>query len=180
MVKNSMRILAILLLMGAGMAVAAQAEIGNSITVNPLGFVGWGPDIEYEAVVGPASALALRAKVGGWSINEWSNTALGGGVGWRFFLDEDQKAPRGLWVGPTFDVLNVTSKYQDEEPVSALFYAIYGQLGYKWIFGKKVGFVLSPFINLGYSMGEITNSVGDTLSLNGLYFGVGLAIGVAF
>lgn len=76
MVKKGLRVLAVLLLMGAGMATAAQAEIGNSITVNPLGFVGWGPDIEYEAVMDPGSALAIRAKFGGWSLGDWSNTAI--------------------------------------------------------------------------------------------------------
>lgn len=179
MVKKGLKILAIMLLMGAGMASAAQAEIGNSITVNPLGFVGWGPDIEYEAVMDPGSALAIRAKFGGWSLGDWSNTAIGGGLSWRFFLNDELKAPRGLWVGPAVDLLNVTAGYQNEPGVSTLFTSIYGQLGYKWVFGQKIGFVLSPYINLGYSMGSIT-VLDNTLSANGFLFGLGLAIGVAF
>lgn len=84
-----------------------------------------------------------------------------------------------MWVGPAVDLLNVTAGYQNEPGVSTLFTSIYGQLGYKWVFGQKIGFVLSPYINLGYSMGSIT-VLDNTLSANGFLFGLGLAIGVAF
>ncbi len=158
---------------------AAAEGPSNSITINPLGFVGWGPDIEYQGVINPGSAFALRLKVGGWGIGDWSNTALGGGASWRFFLQEENPAPRGLWVGPAVDVLSVTSKYQDYDAVTSMIYSIYGQLGYSWLFGKKVAFVLSPFLNLGFSSGSI--SVADNnLNFSGFLFGIGLAIGVAF
>lgn len=179
MVKKGLRLLAAALLLAGGMAAAARAEISSDITVNPLGFVGWGPDIEFETAIGDTSALAIRGKIGGWTLGDWKNTSYGGGLSWRFYLNDELKAPRGLFVGPAVDVLSVTSSYQDGDSANAMFTSIYCQLGYKWIFGQKVGFVLAPFLNLGYSMGSL--SVGDnTLDANGFLFGLGLALGIGF
>ena len=155
----------------------------NAITVNPLGFIGWGPDIEYERMMGGNGALAIRGKFGGWSLGDWSNSALGGGISYRWFLQEENYAS-GLWVGPSVDILSITSEFLDEDAVTSMIYSIYGQLGYKWLMGKKIAFVISPYINLGYNMGElsVTTSTGvdETASFNGIAFGIGLAIGLAF
>lgn len=168
------------LMVPAAVSTTAAAEGQSSvITINPLGFVGWGPDIEYLAVLNPGTGLAVRGKFGGWSIGDWTNTAVGGGASLRFFLQEENPAPAGLWVGPAFDVLSITSEYAGSDTATSMLYSIYGQLGYSWLFGKKVAFVLSPYLNLGYSMGEV--SVADnSLSFNGFMFGIGLGIGVAF
>ncbi|MEW6515277.1 MAG: hypothetical protein AB1439_00035 [candidate division FCPU426 bacterium] len=184
MVRKSASVLAILLLMAAGMASAAHAEISSNITVNPLGFIGWGPDIEFETAMGDTNALAVRGKFGGWTLGDWTTTSVGGGLSWRFYLNDDLKAPRGLYVGPSVDILSVTSSIKDGGSGTSMIYSIYGQLGYKWIFGQKVGFVLSPYINLGYNMGSVsaTNSLGDSdsVSFSGFLFGLGLAIGIGF
>jgi hypothetical protein len=151
----------------------------SDITINPLGFIGWGPDIEFEHAFGPTFALALRGKFGGFTIGDWKNSSLGGGASLRFYLQEECPAPRGLFIGPGFDVLNVTSQYGDGDKVSSRISSVFGQMGYRWLFGKKTAFVLSPYINMGYTMGSI-KWTDQTLDLTGLLFGIGLAIGVAF
>jgi hypothetical protein len=156
----------------------------NSITLNPLGFIGWGPDIEYEGVMSPSTALALRVKFGGWTIGDWTTSSFGGGASYRFFLQPENPAPRGLWVSPSVDVLSVTSKVKDGGSGSSMIYSIYGQLGYKWLFGETIAFILSPYMNLGYNVGSVsaTDSLGASTSVDfsGFLFGIGLAIGIAF
>lgn len=162
---------------------AAGDGLGTAITVNPLGFIGWGPDVELELMISESNALAIRGKFGGWSIGDWKNSTLGGGVAYRWFLQEENYA-KGLWVGPMFELLSLTTEFGDNDAVSTMIYSFNFQLGYKWVLGKKVGFVISPYVNLGYNMGDIAVNdifgVSQTQDFSGVNFGLGMAVGVAF
>lgn len=160
-------------------ATDGESHIGNSITINPLGFVGFGPDIEYERVLGSSMAFALRGKFGEFTLGDWSLTSVGGGFGLRFFPQEENPAPRGLWVGPTVDVFQLSGGFKGQPQTKSMFYDVYAQLGYKWLLGRSVAFVLSPYIKLGYESGTL-DSGGENFKVSGMLFGLGLDIGIAF
>lgn len=172
-----------LVIVALGLALAtagpAAANPSNDITVNPLGFIGWGPDIEYERAITSGMALALHAKVGGWSLGDWTNNTVGGGISWRFYLQKENQAPKGLWIGPGFETVRVSSKLRESDVTSNILHSGYAELGYRWLFGEEVAFTLAPFIKLGYNYGKVT-VLNETLDFTGLLFGTGLAVGVAF
>lgn len=169
------------MVLGTVLAISGPATAGpsNDITINPLGFIGWGPDIEYEGALTPGMALALRAKVGGWTFGDWKNNTVGGGISWRFYLQEENPAPKGLWIGPGFETIRITSQIRDSDISSTMINSAYGELGYRWLFGEKVAFVLAPYIKMGYNVGKVT-ILDETLDLTGLLFGIALSVGVAF
>ncbi len=164
-------------------SVAAEEGPTTSISVNPFGFIGWGPDIEFETLLTGNGALVVRGKYSSWSLGDWTNTGLGGGIGWRWYPNSVNSA-KGLWIGPSFNYLNITAEYQDVEPVSSGIMSFLLQFGYKWVLGSPTGFVLSPYIDLGYGSGKIkTTDIFDneqTLEFSGVAFGLGLAVGISF
>ncbi|MBN1596494.1 DUF3575 domain-containing protein [candidate division FCPU426 bacterium] len=171
-------IAALVLCLSMMVAGAAQAAVPkNNITVQPIGFLFGNGNLEYEAALGDTTAIAGRINYSAWNIGDWSTSAIGGGLSYRFFPVSKQ-APRGFWVGPGADILIISSTYEDDT-ASSTFISVGGDLGYKWIWGEEVGFVLCPSISLRYVSGSL--SVGDNeLPFGGFGFGLGLALGLAF
>jgi hypothetical protein len=122
---------------------------GTLITINPLGFAQFGPNLEVQPSLGPAASLALGVRVVSLGLIPnlmqaadddngeigftWTATAA-------FLFYPGQQAPRGWYVGPRLEIGKGTSsdnggEYDDSPMVAAI------DFGYRWL--RPSGFNLS-------------------------------------
>jgi hypothetical protein len=168
----------LLFTLGVFLAAAAHATPRHSITVQPIGLLFGIGNVEYEGMISNNNAWAARLDFFSLGLGDWNTSGIGVGASYRFFPIKKIRAPRGLWFGPAVDIMNVSSKYLGQTNGSA-FVSILGEIGYKWLFGNEVAFVVSPFADLGYTVGSLR--IGDsTLPWGGFTFGLGCSIGIAF
>lgn len=161
--------------LGAG---PAYGSPDNSLTLQPVGLLFGIGNVEYENLLSDTNAIAARINFFNWGLGDWNTSGIGAGVSYRFFPLHQEQAPRGLWYGPAVDILNVSSTFEGASG-SSLFVSILGEVGYKWLFGREIALVVSPFLNLGYTIGSL--QIGDSsLPWGGLTFNLGLSAGVAF
>ena len=150
----------------------------HSVTAQPLGMIFSIGNLEYERVLTPETAGAVRLDFFSRAVGDWDASGIGAGASYRHFPMRRKSAPEGLWFGPGADVLFVGGAYGGEEG-AALFMTIFGEIGYKWILGEDPAFVVSPFAALGYIAGDLR--LGDIrLPFGGMNFGLGVSLGVAF
>ena len=184
------------LLASACLAAAARGETpDNVLMVQPMALALNTASLEYERTLTDVIGLGIRVNgVDGWDFGggkdhddpeddyDWRYDVSGFGVGLspRFYLAGD--APRGLYLGPRFDVLFLAGDYEDRahgEPVEKTHFSIHTahvEAGYKFIFGDAFAFGL--FADAGYAGSDAENASG----LLGLFYlvGGGVYLGWAF
>jgi hypothetical protein len=134
--------------------------------------------VEYETALDNQTSLAVRAEFLGKTIDDMYTRGFGGGVAYRFYPMTEQPAPVGMFVGPAFDAMNVTASNAGET-ASSIFYDLQVEFGYRFLFGEGIAFVLVPQVYLGYTFGQLSVG-GKDLDLDGMAYGAGLGLGLAW
>jgi len=152
----------------------------NALTVQPLGLALGIGNLEYEHMLGPDTAGAVRLNFFTRSLGDWNANAIGIGGSYRWFVPlGTETPPRGLWYGPAIDLLNINAKFGGDSG-SSNFVQLAGEIGYKWIFRQTSNLVVSPLAQLGYNLGSLSIG-GNNLAYGGRFvFNVGLTVGLAF
>jgi hypothetical protein len=165
----------------------ASNKIKNDITNEPLGLLAGTATLRYERMISRNTSLVAGLKFA-WLANynmstgDQIRTIIGAEGAFRFFPLEKFCAPRGLWFGPTVEFIN---SYYNEAGKSLMNVNMLAEVGWKFISGDRVGFVVSPYIGVGYSWGmggPIMNRYnGDLLApYSGLTAVIGCELGMGF
>lgn len=164
----------------AAQAAQAATPFKNSVTFQPIGLAYGTANLEYERVLSPTTAGAVRVDFFSRGLGDFTATALGFGGSYRWFTSlANEKAPRGLWYGPAVDYLQVNAKFAGDNATSS-FFQVAAELGYKWIFGDNPGIIVSPFAQLGYNFGSLSVAGNNLDYGNRLIANVGVSVGLAF
>ncbi|MEW6517634.1 MAG: hypothetical protein AB1439_12110 [candidate division FCPU426 bacterium] len=142
----------------------------NSVTFDPVGLAFGLGNLEYQRLISPTAALAGRILFGG---------GFGAGASYRFFVLDNVSPQEGLWVGPGMDVYGF-SYSNAGQTASGFFLTPRAEGGYRLLFqvSDQVAFVVSPSLALGFTIGSV--SVGGSTFGGGVFFGLGIGLGVAF
>jgi hypothetical protein len=173
----------ILLLAGlftlVGGTLTAGAYPRNSLTVEPLGLYFGEANVEFEHVYERQMAYAFRANFVDSTVPDWTGNGVGVGASLRFFPIAHLHAPKGLWFGPSVDATTTTFTYH-EQTATALAWGVGGDIGYKFLFGHSLAFVISPFASVRYWGGSSTLDGAQYPRLHGATVGLGASVGLAF
>jgi len=161
------------------LAAAAHAAPKNSLTLEPVGLYWNIGNVELEHLFERRSAWAFRANYSNYHSADWIAPGLGGGASFRYFPLPRLRAPRGLWFGPAADVL-VTNVEHRNRIATGVLTGLGAEIGYKWLFGRKVAFVVSPFAKAQYWFGDIAVDRDPYPAFHGLHTYLGVSIGFAF
>jgi len=142
----------------------------NSITFDPVGLAFGLANLEYQRLITPTSALAGRLLLG---------YGFGVGGSYRFYLLDNVSPQEGLWVGPGLDLYGFSYSYGGET-ASGFFVTPRAEGGYRLLFqvSDRIALVLAPSLALGFTIGSV--SVGGSTFGGGVYFGLGIGLGMAF
>lgn len=142
----------------------------NSVTFDPVGLAFGMANLEYQRMLSPTAALAGRVLFGG---------GFGAGASYRFYLLDNVSPQEGLWVGPGLDLYGY-SYSAGGETASGFFFTPKAEGGYRLLFqvSDQIAFVVAPSLALGFTIGSV--SVGGSTFGGGVFFGLGIGLGVAF
>ena len=149
----------------------------TAITINVFQAMFGTYALQYETALSPNGALVIQGEFASYTMEDWSLTSMGGGLGYRFYPGKGT-APEGVWMGPLVKINNLTAGYGDDE-VTNISFTGGAEFGYQWLFGEEVGFALGLSLGIYYRTGSI--SVGDAeLNYSGILPGLGLNLGIGF
>jgi hypothetical protein len=153
------------LLIGSAAPAAAQSKPGGAprvggtiVTINPLGFAQFGPNLEVQPIIGRVMGVALGVRVPYLGlIPHLMASEDNGSLGFIWMATAavvfypGQQAPRGWYVGPRFEIGSGTSEddyghYKDTPLMAGI------DFGYRWMW--QSGFNLS----VGGQSGVISSS----------------------
>lgn len=164
-------------------------QVQNCFTLEPIGIIVNMATLEYERMMGFNTSFAVGFKFTGPSSRVtfdesgfgWNHTALGIQGALRFYPLKSFYAPRGLWFGPTVEYVN---DYFNEFDASVRYINALAEVGFTFVFNDRLGFVVSPFIGVGYSWSKgdpIYTETGRLLAPHAGFTGVfGCRIGLGF
>ncbi len=173
------RITSITCLVLALLSSLASAYPRNSLTVEPLGLYFGMANVEFEHVYERKMAYAFRANYIDRSTLDWTANGVGGGASLRYFPISRLRAPKGLWFGPAVDFTQSTFHYHNQT-ATALLYAVGADIGYKFLFGHSIGFVISPFASVRYWGGGAALDGVNYPNVRQATLGAGVSVGLAF
>jgi hypothetical protein len=141
------------------------SSINQDITLEPLGFIFGAGTLAYEHLINRNSSWVAGVKFGGLTLGDWQYGAFGVEGAYRFFPLKKFRAPRGLWFGPAVEIMNYSWSYHNPydnytASISTTYVNLLAEAGWQFIFGSEsAGFVLSPYLGMGYSLGMGTTTL---------------------
>ncbi len=155
-----------------------SAAPSNAITLNIFQAMFGTYALQYETALSPNGALVIQGEFASFSMEDWSLTSMGGGLGYRLYPGKSAAAPEGVWIGPLLKINSVTAGYDDDN-VTTMTFIGGAEFGYQWLFGDETAFALGISLGIYYRSGTI--SVGDEeLNYSGILPGLGLNLGMGF
>lgn len=167
----------VLSLLSAMLLTGAFAQ-NQVIKANPLGFLIGVASISYEKAIKEKSAIQVNVNFGGLTFGDAKYSQFGAGFDYKFYLSQDEEAPRGFYAAPGIVIGRGSVKVGSVEDGITLF-GPRGIVGYQWIWDS--GFALDLFGGIAYYVGgDIKISNVSYGKYSGAAFNGGVAIGYAF
>jgi len=169
-----------------------QAMPFNVISINPLELIVGLADGQYELRLNEASTLCIRGNYWGFKLGDWSYTAFGGGLAYRWYFKNN--APDGVYGGAVLGIASASSKYDNtyyEGSASIMAISPGLEFGNQWVWDSGFAFDLgisasySTFTPVTVKLKDKTTGLDSNVSstvngFSGIGYGLRLALGYAF
>lgn len=179
----------ICLVFGLGSKGYAQEKGIGSVNLL-LGLVSGILNVEYDHKLNPDTSVAGRILYWGYKTGDWKWSAFGAGASYRLY--QKKEAMKGLYYGPSVDILTLSAEYtwtdytwvgwtlvpeEKTEKADSLFITLAGDTGYRWVFKNQITIDLG--VGFGYTTGSITIA-GTKIPFGGTVFRTRANVGYAF
>jgi hypothetical protein len=183
-VKKVLLVLALVLAISSSSFAQLQSSAPqktNMFGINPLGLLLNIYSGHYGKIINDG-ANEINVPFFFWAPTD-DITIMGIGGKYRFYKDGNGQ---GVFYGGGLDIMSVSWDYSywgyetgtETETVTGITFTPKGEVGYRWSWDN--GWTVAPSIELGYTVGSIEASDGETVETGGAGIAWGLSIGLAY